>query len=432
MSSLAIRAESLGKRYRIGAAAARSRTLKEALESIATAPLRNLGRLRRLSAFENGDEHEVLWALRDVSFDLEHGEVLGVIGRNGAGKSTLLKILSRITPPTTGRARVVGRVGSLLEIGTGFHPELTGRDNVYLNGSILGMNRAHITRTFDEIVEFAGVEAFIDTPVKRYSSGMHVRLAFAVAAHFEPDVMIVDEVLAVGDAEFQRRCLAKMDDVARGGRTVLFVSHNMNAIQRLCTRCMMLEGGRLIAEGPTAEIIHRYLRESLERSVSAVPERWISLRGVPRRGTGDATFESVRYVSDNAAIRHQAYSGGPVEFTLELKSDITRRVSSLALTISDQHGTKLVNADSVALGRSLQLQQGQTVVSLRIEALHLRPGTYVVGFWLAEATHKVYDFLPAALLLEVADLQQTGFGGRTPGVVNCEFSVNELSTSVSA
>ena len=232
------------------------RTLRESLAAAATWPLRKLqGKV--------GGSVEEFWALKDVNLEIQQGEVVGFIGRNGAGKSTLLKILSRITAPTTGEIRLHGRVGSLLEVGTGFHPELTGRENVYLNGSILGMSRREIQSKFDEIVEFSGVEKFLDTPVKRYSSGMYVRLAFAVAAHLEPELLVVDEVLAVGDAEFQKKCLGKMGEVAKTGRTVLFVSHNMAAVSELCSRVMILQSGHVIADGPTTSIVSQYLADAL-------------------------------------------------------------------------------------------------------------------------------------------------------------------------
>jgi len=260
--SAVIRAEGLGKRYRLGTART-SPSLREALSRAATSWRRR--RDRTPPAYH--------WALRDVGFSVNAGEVLGVIGRNGAGKSTLLKVLSRIVEPTEGRAVLHGRVGALLEVGTGFHAELTGRDNVYLNGSILGMDRAHIRRKFDEIVQFAGVEAFIDTPVKRYSSGMYLRLAFAVAAHLEPEILIMDEVLAVGDASFQKKCLGKMEDVAHEGRTVLFVSHDMAAVSRLCGRTLLLDGGRVLADGPTPSVISTYLASGLH---STAERRWPS------------------------------------------------------------------------------------------------------------------------------------------------------------
>jgi lipopolysaccharide transport system ATP-binding protein len=252
MSDVAIRIEGLGKQYRIGGLQARHATLREQLSRTLTAPFRALRRRREARSDQR------FWALRDVSFDVKRGEVVGIIGRNGAGKSTLLKILSRITEPTTGEVDLHGRVGSLLEVGTGFHPELTGRENVYLNGAILGMKRGEIARKFDEIVAFAEVGQFIDTPAKHYSSGMYMRLAFAVAAHLQPDILVVDEVLAVGDAQFQEKCLGKIGDIAGQGRTVLFVSHNMHAVSLLCGRAMLLRQGALICEGATQDVIAHY------------------------------------------------------------------------------------------------------------------------------------------------------------------------------
>jgi lipopolysaccharide transport system ATP-binding protein len=372
----------------------------------------------------------VTWALRDVSFDLNKGEVLGLIGRNGAGKSTLLKILSRITEPSSGRALVYGRVGALLEVGTGFHPDLTGRQNVFLNGSLLGMTRRDIAARFDQIVEFAEVAAFIDTPVKWYSTGMQVRLGFAVAAHFEPEIMIVDEVLAVGDAEFQRKCLAKMDDVASGGRTIIFVSHNLNAVQRLCTRCIWLDSGRIVADGSTPDVTRQYQTDSLRRAVIAAPREWLDLRQSAREGSGSVTFEAIRYSSENVAYAHFAYPGGPIEFTLNVRSDKPRRVDSLAVSFYDAHRTKLVNADIDELGRSLQLRAGLNTIVLRIQQLHLRPGAYVLGLWAADGTFRPYDHIQNALSLEVVDLHTRGFGRHTEGVVNCEFEVRDLVTPV--
>ncbi|HXT16691.1 MAG TPA: polysaccharide ABC transporter ATP-binding protein [Gemmatimonadaceae bacterium] len=277
MSHVVIRAEGLSKSYRIGLEEKRPDTLVGRMTSLARKPIDNLRSLRRLT--RTGDEApDIVWALRDASFDVRQGEVVGLIGRNGAGKSTLLKILSRITAPTTGSATVHGRVGSLLEVGTGFHPELTGRDNVFLNGAILGMSRAEIARQFDEIVSFAGVERFIDTPVKRYSSGMYLRLAFAVAAHLNPEILIVDEVLAVGDLEFQKKCLGKMSDVARGGRTVLFVSHNMAAVQRLCSRTILLHNGTIHRDGDTQSVVGEYLGLGMDRHGE---RRWDDPRTAP-------------------------------------------------------------------------------------------------------------------------------------------------------
>ena len=256
MSADTIRVDGLGKRYRIGGPQARTDTLRDLITSAAQAPLRLLhgGKLK--------ESKKEFWALQDISFEVKQGEVLGIIGRNGAGKSTLLKILARVTYPTVGRASINGRVGSLLEVGTGFHPELTGWENIYLNGAVLGMKKAEIKRKFDDIVEFAEIEPFLDTPVKRYSSGMYMRLAFSIAAHFEPEILIVDEVLAVGDAAFQKKCLGKMGKVANEGRTVLFVSHNMVAIQSLCSQVIWLHQGRILEQGQPTHIVSNYLRTS--------------------------------------------------------------------------------------------------------------------------------------------------------------------------
>ncbi len=260
MSDLAIRVESLGKRYHIGALRdARYQTLRDQVSRSFAAPFRRAAKLLRGQATGAAELDEVIWALKDISLDVNRGEVVGVIGQNGSGKSTLLKVLSRITEPTVGYAEIRGKVGSLLEVGTGFHPELTGRENVYLNGAILGMTRAEIAAKFDEIVDFSGIEKFIDTPVKHYSSGMGLRLAFSVAAYLEPEILLVDEVLAVGDAEFQRKCLGKMGDVAQQGRTILLVSHNMGAITDLCGRVILLESGRITAEGDPTDVVSQYL-----------------------------------------------------------------------------------------------------------------------------------------------------------------------------
>lgn len=267
MSNPIIKVNDLSKRYRIGAKEQGYKTFREAIMDGISAPVRNLAKLRKLTKFKSGqsqnDEEDVIWALKNASFEVNKGEVLGIIGRNGAGKTTILKILSRITEPTSGFAETNGRVSSLLEVGTGFHPELTGRENVFLNGAVLGMRKREVEQKFDEIVSFAEIEKFIDTPIKRYSSGMYVRLAFAVAAHLEPEILLVDEVLAVGDIPFQKKCLGKMDEVAKEGRTVLFVSHNMGVIKKLCTRAVLLHEGTVVMDGPTDKVISKYLGERI-------------------------------------------------------------------------------------------------------------------------------------------------------------------------
>jgi lipopolysaccharide transport system ATP-binding protein len=295
MSELAIRVENVSKCYRIGVRNAH-RTLREALVDSAK---RSVQGIRMLVHGRNGHQPEdTFWALKNVSFEVKQGEVLGIIGRNGAGKSTLLKLLSRITEPTEGRIEGYGRVGSLLEVGTGFHPELTGRENIYLNGAILGMKKAEIDRKFDEIVAFAEIEQFLDTPVKRYSSGMYVRLAFAVAAHLEPEILIVDEVLAVGDAAFQKKCLGKMDAVAQSGRTVLFVSHNMAAVEDLCSRALWLHRGRIEDEGAAGKIVSRYLQRSFVTTTSC---SWADISTAPGNEKFRLHYAAVRPVSGLAS-----------------------------------------------------------------------------------------------------------------------------------
>jgi lipopolysaccharide transport system ATP-binding protein len=420
MAELAIRIQDIGKLYRVGRLRERHDTLRDAFSSTTRKLLQSAtpsGWARRRGA----RKQETIWALRHVTFDVQRGDVLGIIGANGAGKSTLLKILSRITEPTTGYAEVHGRVGSLLEVGTGFHQELTGRENLYLNGAVLGMPRREIDHKLDQIVAFAEVEQFLDTPVKHYSSGMYLRLAFAVAAHLEPDILIVDEVLAVGDAQFQKKCLGRMDDVAAEGRTVLFVSHNMNAIRRLCRSCLLLERGELIDYGEPARLITRYLAGA----ASAAPRQWIDTSQVPRKGTGEVTVQALQFASDREDVAYQPYPEGPLTVHLEIHSDAVRTIESLAVTIYDQHGAKLVNADSLALGQSVLLQHGPNYVEVRIEALHLNPGGYALGFWVAGLASTVYDFAESAVQLEIVDVQSARFGRTTgkDGLVPCRFAV---------
>jgi len=263
-NNVAIRVTNLGKQYRIGEQQARYRTIREVITGGIRAPFRRAASLLKGQVYGAASLREEIWALKEITFEVKRGEVLGIIGRNGAGKTTLLKILSQITEPSEGSAEIRGRVGSLLEVGTGMHPELTGRENIYLNGAILGMKRAEINHKFDDIIEFSGVKKFIDTPMKHYSSGMQVRLAFSIAANLEPEILLVDEVLAVGDAEFQRKCLGKMDEVVKEGRTVLFVSHNMGAVLNLCSRGILLNASKVKMEGPIQQVVDSYINESLE------------------------------------------------------------------------------------------------------------------------------------------------------------------------
>lgn len=325
MSDIVIRVEDISKRYRIGLREQMHDTLGAALADFVCRPIQNFQRLRSLSVFsENGqDSDDTIWALRDVSFEVRRGEILGIIGRNGAGKSTLLKILTRITEPTSGRAWMRGQVGSLLEVGTGFHAELTGRENVYLNGTVLGMNRREIDRKFDEIVDFSGVERFIDTPIKRYSSGMKVRLAFSVAAHFEPEILLIDEVLAVGDAAFQKRCLGKMNEVAKAGRTILFVSHRMGAISNLCTSALWIDDGRIAEQGSVESTISSYLKASSSKSSKSGP--------IERSGTGEARISNVCLLDSNGDPCDMFRMGQTIiaEFDVEFH----RRFASIELSL---------------------------------------------------------------------------------------------------
>jgi len=334
--SVAIVTERLSKQYRIGELQSTYGTLRDSLTAAA----------RRLAHRDHGVHYEEIWALKDVSLEVREGEVLGVIGPNGAGKSTLLKILTRITTPTSGRAEIRGRVGSLLEVGTGFHPELTGRENVFLNGSVLGMKRREIQDKFDEIVSFSGVEQFLDTPVKRYSSGMSVRLAFAVAAHLEPEILLVDEVLAVGDAEFQRRCLGRMEDLSESGRTVLFVSHQMQAVAQLCDRVILLQSGGVVLDGPSGDVVAHYLQavggSGSTRSWSdaeSAPEdeltRLLSVRVVDVRGdTVDAA--DVRHPVGIEIGFRVLHSGGPAVFPKIKLYDSRRNVVFNAMDTSSR------------------------------------------------------------------------------------------------
>lgn len=297
MSDVAIKVEGLSKKYHIGRKQEKYKTLRDTLADAFVAPFRKASKLLRGQTTGAAELDETIWALKDISFEIKQGEVVGIIGRNGAGKSTLLKILSRITEPTKGFAEINGRVGSLLEVGTGFHPELTGRENIYLSGAILGMKRVEIDKKFDEIVAFAEVEKFIDTPVKHYSSGMYLRLAFAVAAHLEPEILIIDEVLAVGDSRFQKKCLNKMEDVGKEGRTVLFVSHNMSAITRLCRRAILLNEGSIVQDGPAPKVVHAYQNEG---SITTAEAIWPDSTKAPR---GDvARLLSVRIRNEDGSL----------------------------------------------------------------------------------------------------------------------------------
>jgi homopolymeric O-antigen transport system ATP-binding protein len=386
MSDIAIRVEDLGKFYRLGTGLGASRprrdypTLREVLASGLSAPFRrNLSRkLSPVPEPQVQPEDEYIWALRKVSFTVRKGQVIGVIGRNGAGKSTLLKILSRVTEPTEGYAEVHGRVGSLLEVGTGFHPELTGRENIYLNGAILGMKRIEIDRKFDEIVDFSGVEKFIDTPVKRYSSGMYLRLAFAVAAHLEPEILVVDEVLAVGDAEFQRKCLGKMSDVAQEGRTVLFVSHNMSAILHLTEEAIVLDKGHVVHRSATSEAVDYYMSSGLAQ----VGERIWTLDEVP---SDAAPFRplSMRLKNRQGQVVDAVRSTEPVTIEVEYVLDAPiagLRVGLYLVTARGEYVWASFDTDSQAQFETYPVRQaGRSISCCTIPPDYLNEGRYILG-----------------------------------------------------
>ncbi|HVO55123.1 MAG TPA: ABC transporter ATP-binding protein [Solirubrobacterales bacterium] len=392
MSYTAIQAQGLGKSYRLGLNAAYG-SLREA---ISTAAGRAIGRGEKKRT-------DVLWALRDVSFSIESGEAIGLIGHNGAGKSTLLKLLSRIAEPSTGWAEVTGRVGSLLEVGTGFHPELTGRENVFLNGAILGMRRAEIRRRFDEIVDFAQMERFLDTPVKRYSSGMQVRLAFAVAAHLEPEILLVDEVLAVGDAAFQRKSLAKMAEVARQGRTVVFVSHNLATIQSLCDRAILLERGNVVTDAPVEEAVTSYLR-SLERGASKD-----LLERTDRDGRSWEQSQVKRLaVFDAESGEPDVIVGGRAA---RIVVDVTKVLPMMEcqLTILNNLGHPICTLDS-ELSSPEDVREGvEPTIECQLDSLPLIPGRYRIDV-LLRGRQEIQDGLQAAAYFDV----EPGLSGGRP------------------
>jgi lipopolysaccharide transport system ATP-binding protein len=392
MSRPTIIVDNLGKSYRLGHRQRNDTTFREALYQAFRSPLR---RLRFLG--DPTTQAETFWALRNVSFEVGRGEVVGIIGRNGAGKSTLLKILSRITEPTEGCVRFRGRVASLLEVGTGFHPELTGRENVYLNGSILGMRKAEIDRKFDEIVAFAEVERFLDTPVKHYSSGMYVRLAFAVAAHLDPQILIVDEVLAVGDIAFQKKCLGKMEQVAGGGRTVLFVSHNMPTVIHLCQRAMLIKEGTLAAEGLPEDVVRHYYDEN-RGSESDICD----LVGLNRTAwiNGGARFLQCRLTTPERIGPWAIPFGGRI--SLEITAIVTRPLSSLefGLALMNSMGLEVASPMSSDVGPRLSVSPGEYTFVIALPTLKLTPGRYYLEFGL-RSDRGMEDHVTEAVFFEV-------------------------------
>ena len=399
--SAAIRVTGLGKRYRLGEQRKSSRSFAELLMSGLSAPWRRWRQLR-----ETADGEGTFWALRDIAFDVAPGEVVGIIGHNGAGKSTLLKILSRITSPTVGRIELRGKVRSLLEVGTGFHPELTGRENIYLNGAILGMSRREIAGRFDEIVAFAEIDRFLDTPVKRYSSGMYVRLAFAVAAHLQPEILIVDEVLAVGDASFQAKCLGKMDSIARTGRTVLFVSHSMPAVSRLCERAILLDGGQCVADGPVAEAVNCYLTRAHGQdadgdSVAAQRPSW----ALPL--ISEVTWDSPQKLSaDRVPLGSEL--DVTVKFDCQGHPPLTHPVLGVVIQRLGQGTIGGVNTRMTGSPWSSGEYAAGTL-KCRLPRLTLLPGSYSVDVWLGDGQLD-RDMLAGVIRFQVVESDVYGSG----------------------
>jgi len=396
----AIRVEELSKLYLLGELP--STMLGERLGHALAAPARALRGGKGKKAKPKTEE---FWALRDVSFEIAEGEAVGIVGRNGAGKSTLLKVISRISPPTRGRVTVRGRVGTLLEVGTGFHPELSGRENVFLNGAVLGMKRREILRKYDEIVEFAGVERFIETPVKRYSSGMYVRLAFAVAAHLEPEILLVDEVLAVGDVDFQRKCLGKMQDAAGHGRTVIFVSHNLGAIQRLCSRALLIDAGRLALDGPPAEVVASYLDRATSEQAGG---RSLIPADSPRIGTGEARLRELSLTDLSGQPLGGLHLGQPFRVTVVFEVLETIDDAVVEIGVSPFGGDRMATVQSVDAERPLlTFGPGMRRISTEIEAT-LLPGEFALDVALHHATGITVDFVTSATRFTALNASEEG------------------------
>lgn len=396
MKNLAIKAENISKQYRLGEVG--TGTLTHDLNRFWSKvrgkedPYLKIGEANDRSS---KGESDYVWSLRDINFEIEQGDAVGIIGRNGAGKSTLLKLLSKVTQPTTGSFKVNGRIASLLEVGTGFNPEMTGRENIYLNGAILGMRRHEITRKFDEIVDFSGVERYIDTPVKRYSSGMYVRLAFAVAAHLESEILIIDEVLAVGDAEFQKKCLGKMGDVSKGeGRTVLFVSHNMGSINQLCNKGILLNKGNIELIDDTFSVISKYIDNQIEKNKTIIPN------------INDKAYLTGINITSGGSI--SIISGRDVEFEIEIFSNEDFTNVSVGFGIDDSFGTRMITPSSKHVNKNLNFKKGFNYIICTLPIFPLKPGVYFMDMYISSAT-EVFDFYKKGISFIVDELDYVNF-----------------------
>ncbi len=420
MSDTAVKVENLSKQYKIGVAKHRHDSIRDHLRDTVTSLFHRNGKAKA--------DEGILWALRDVSFEIKQGEVVGIIGRNGAGKSTLLKILSRITEPTNGRAKVYGRLASLLEVGTGFHAELTGRENIYLNGAILGMKKAEIDRKLDEIIAFAEIDKFLETPVKRYSSGMYVRLAFAVAAHLEPEILIIDEVLAVGDAAFQKRCLGKIGSVAKEGRTVVLVSHNMPSVQAMCHRVLLMQNGKLKTSGDANAVISSYLADGVSPDLAE-----IDLSNHPGRCySREPALRKAWVLNSDGVKSNSVMMGKSLTVCFEFKCDRPIKTPGYGLGIEDEQGYRIFSLNNYMLPNGVNtfvsLKAG--VASLCIDNLPLLPGAYFLTLSLVEDQREWIDCVERALVIHVEPSDVYGSGkipDQTQGVIYVQGQIRVLT-----
>ena len=412
MSDIAIKVTNLSKRYRIGLKEEIHDSLGGAFTSWIKSPISNFKRVQKLSTFNHDNSDDIIWALKDINFEVKHGEVLGVIGANGAGKSTLLKVLSKITEPTSGRIEINGRVASLLEVGTGFHPELTGRENVYLNGTILGMTKNEIKKKFDEIVDFSGIEKFIDTPVKRYSSGMRVRLAFSVAAFLEPEILLIDEVLAVGDVSFQRKCLGKMNDISHAGRTVLFVSHNLAAISSICNSAIFIDNGTIKNIGKSEEIIDYYL-ETGKQSGTMHNNGIFDLSDIVRQADygSDVRIETLIVrnskgkPSSNLKMGEKAF----FELIVSKKSDFVPGLH-YAIIFKDHLLNRIASVNTQMLGKSLDLTTEKEKIIFTIDKMPFTDIKLIIGLNISQPAIRAFDEISNAAEIYLQPNDIYGFG----------------------
>jgi len=410
--NLMIRTSNLDKKYIIGKTKENYSTLRDTIMHTIYKPFQILSN-------DIKTQNTIFWALKNISFDIHEGEIVGLIGANGAGKSTILKILSRVTTPTNGKIELYGKVKSLLEVGTGFHPELTGRENVYLSGSILGMKKKEIEYKFDEIVKFSEIERFLDTPVKRYSSGMYVRLAFAVAAYMDTEILLVDEVLAVGDASFQKKCIGKMGESSRNGKTILFVSHNMDAISSLCNRCLLLSHGEIIKDGEAREITSEY-QSMIYSHIDASAD----LTNIERYGNGKCKFTSVTITPYNKQTPQKILQvGQDLEIIMNLFAYQDIFDANIAIIIYEQSGYRLIDANTAIKNSHISLKQGQSaIVKFRLKNVLCKPGTYLLGLWIGRANIEDIDGIKYAKQFSIeTNIFTSESSYKFPGTYLCEY-----------